>query len=86
MTPKPTLDSLNAEVLAMRAAVRAISRLQARRSPSALTELVQALAEETGRLGESLPAFDQAGRDAAARAGECLAQFIAELADEAEAA
>lgn len=86
MTPKPTLDALNAEVLALRAAVRALARVQARRSPAAQIELVQALAEETGRLGETLPTFDQTGRDAANRAGACLAELISDVAEEADAA
>ena len=86
MTPKPTLDALNAEVLALRAAVRALSRVQARRSPASMAELIQALAEETGRLGEALPSFDQTGRDAANRAGACLAELIAEVTEETKAA
>ena len=86
MTPKPTLDALHAEVLALRAAVRALSRVLARRSPAAMTELVQALAEETGRLGEALPSYDQTGRDAANRAGACLAELIADVTEDAQAA
>lgn len=86
MTPKPTLDTLQAEVLALRAAVRALSRVQARRSPAAMTELVQALAEETGRLGEALPSYDQTGREAANRAGVCLAGLISDVTGEAEVA
>lgn len=86
MTPKPTLDTLQAEVLALRAAVRALSRVQARRSPAAMTELVQALAEETGRLGEALPSYDQTGREAANRAGVCLAELVSDVTGEAEVA
>lgn len=65
MTPKPTLQALSSDVLALRAAVRALARIQARRSPAAMSELVQALAEETGRLGEAVPFYDEDGRDQA---------------------
>lgn len=86
MTPKPTLDALNAEVLALRAAVRALARVQAGRSSAEQSELVQALAEETGRLGEVLPTFDQTGREAVDKAGVRLAELIADVTGEAEAA
>lgn len=86
MTPKPTAEALSVEVLALRAAVRALARVQGRRSGAALAELVQALAEETGRLREDLPNYDFQGRQAADRAGGYLAQLISELTDEAKAA
>mgnify|MGYP007072820511 CR=1 FL=1 len=79
-------DLLSTEVLALRAAVRALARVQGRRSPAALAELVKALAEETGRLRENLTSFDVAGREAADRAGRVLAELISELTEEAEAA
>jgi hypothetical protein len=86
MTPKPTAETLSTEVLALRAAVRALARVQGRRSGAALAELVQAMAEETGRLREDLPSYDLTGRQAADRAGGYLAQLISELTEEAEAA
>ncbi|MBN8551741.1 MAG: hypothetical protein J0L52_02455 [Caulobacterales bacterium] len=73
-------------MLALRATVRALARVQGRRSPAALRELVQALAEETGRLGENLQNYDQAGREAADKAGRLLADLIAELMEEAQPA
>ena len=49
--------------------------------------LVQALAEETGKLGESTPFYDEEGRQQAEAAGAVVAAFIADLRDEtAEAA
>lgn len=79
MTPKPTLQALSSDVLALRAAVRALARIQARRSPAAMTELVQALAEETGRLAETVPFYDEEARDQAAAAGAVMAAWIEDL-------
>ncbi len=86
MQSKPTIDSINIEVLALRAAVRALMRVHGRRSAAAMTELVQALAEETGRLAQDLPTFDGEGREAANRAGSYLADLIADVLDESKAA
>lgn len=84
---QPTLQALASDLLALRATVRALARIQARRSPAALSELVQALAEETGKLGESTPFYDEEGRQQAEAAGAVVAAFIADLRDEtAEAA
>jgi|GEM_PF-1708818 len=86
MNLNPTDEAVGAEVLALRATVRALARVHGRRSPAALHELVQALAEETGRLSETLPSFDTTGREAANRASRLLAELVAELTDEARAA
>lgn len=84
---KPTLQALSSDMLALRAAVRALARIQARRSPAALSELVQTLAEETGRLGEATPFYDEEGRQQAEAAGVIVAGWIADLkAETAEAA
>lgn len=79
-------DPLSIEVLALRATVRALVRVQGRRSPEALTELILALAEETGRLSEDIANFDAVGREEANRAGGLVAEIISELTDEAKAA
>ncbi|WP_029086138.1 hypothetical protein [Brevundimonas aveniformis] len=86
MPSKPTLESLNTEVLALRAAVRALSRMHGRRSAAAMAELIQTFAEEAGRLGHNVPSFDGDGREAANRASSYLADLIAELMDESKAA
>lgn len=84
---KPTLQALSSDMLALRATVRALARIQARRSPAALSELVQALAEETGRLGETTPFYDEEGRQQAEAAGAVVAAWIADIkAEVAEAA
>ena len=87
MTPKPTLQALSSDVLALRAAFRALARIQARRSPAAMSELLLALAEETGRLGEAVPFYDEDGRDQAEAAGAVVAAWIEDLkAETAQAA
>lgn len=79
---KPTLQALSSDMLALRATVRALARIQARRSPAALSELVQALAEETGKLGEATPFYDEEARQQAEAAGAVVAAFVADLRDE----
>lgn len=86
MSPNPTLEQISTEILALRAAIRALTRVQGRRSPSAMTELVQALCEETGRLGEALQSFDEAGRQRTANASRQVAEWIGELEEESRAA
>ncbi len=86
MTPKLTPQALASDVLALRAAVRALARIQARRSPAAMSELLQALAEETGRLGEAAPVYDEAAREQAEAAGATVAGWIADIAAEGQQA
>lgn len=86
MTSSDNLDALASDVLALQAVVRALARLQARRSPAALNDLMQALCEETGRLAETAPFYDERARRQAISASSVVGAWIQELREEAQAA
>jgi hypothetical protein len=58
----PQLRDLSNEALAMRSVLRALVRVQARRSPASLSELLDALDRESQRIGcrsgEAAPVAD----------------------------
>jgi hypothetical protein len=56
--PASRLHALNTDVVALEAVVRALVRSQAGRSRTALTNLLDALSEESDRLGAGSPAGD----------------------------
>ena len=48
------LEALSADVLALEAVVRALVRLEARRSPGALADLIDTMTVEAERLAETI--------------------------------
>lgn len=86
MTNSASLEAMSADLLALQAMVRALALVQVRRSPAAMNDLVQALCEETGRLSESLPIYDEVGRRRAAAAAAVVGAWVEDVRSEAKAA
>ena len=86
MTNAASLEAMSADLLALQAMVRALALVQSRRSPAAMNDLVQALCEETGRLSEALPVYDEVGRRRAAAAAAVVGAWIEDVRAEAKAA
>ncbi len=86
MTPDDKIEALSADLVALEAVVRAIARTQARRSPTALGDLLQSLETEAERLGGQADLPGDMGQDEARSARAVIDGWIEQLKDEAMAA
>ncbi len=86
MTTDAKIEALSADLTALEAVVRAIARSQARRSPTALGDLLQALEAEVHRMTDRCELPGDTGQDEARSAGAVVEAWIEELKDEAMAA
>lgn len=74
------LRAVSIDLTALEAVVRALTRVQARRSPTALCDLLQALSMEADRLREAAVLEDDIERSAS---GGVLDAWIAGIREEA---
>lgn len=86
MTSQVRLQALSIDLVALEAVVRALARSQARRSPTALGDLLQALSEEADRMGETVALFGDSARGEAGCAQAVIEAWMQELKEEAVAA
>lgn len=86
MTPDDKIEALSADLVALEAVVRAIARVQARRSPTALGDLLQSLEAEAERMAAQADLPGDTGQEGARSAQAVVEGWIEDLKDEAMAA
>ena len=86
MTSDDKIEAVSADLIALEAVVRAIARSQARRSPTALGDLLQALETEAHRMAERSEMPGDAGLAETTSARAVVEAWIEQLKDEAIAA
>lgn len=85
MSADDKISALSADLVALEAVVRALARTHARRSPTALGDLLQALETEVHRMRDQAD-LPGSGEDEARSAQAVIEGWIEQLKDEAMAA
>lgn len=85
MSSDDKITALSADLTALEAVVRALARTQARRSPTALGDLLQSLEAEVHRMRDQAD-ISGSGEDEARSAQAVVEGWIEHLKDEAMAA